>query len=352
MAQADLNGDGRVDVVLSHIDSIAGTKEERVYLNTGRGFQLSTSIQIPSEVTLSINVQGPGGWPRSSLPDMARFVDFDNDGLVDIVKAGLCLRSAGVNGGCEPGSSPAKWYRNAGAIPDRLERIDSTTGAWTTIEYASPKTAALTIPEGGIYPPASTRLVNRIRSAAGPVPTPAGHDPFAVQEVRLSYENFVRDLVSNEVLGFEKVRADFVNSFDGYEHETVRVTRTHDVRPIVTDASGAPVPVRHALKGRVVSIVTESEGWIATDLEEYAVSALGTGARIRSARSVHGDVSSTGAQAWSAEETQAFDPFGYPTLHASGNYDGVSLGLGAERRTVATEYENRGDAWQLGMVTR
>lgn len=355
MAQADLDGDGRVDIVLAHQQLLTDLRNaavaQVVYRNTGRGFK-SGIIAIPPDVAVSRNTAwagvqpaAAGEWPRVGSPDRARFVDLDNDGLVDIVVAGDCVRRNVVDLDCVP----AHWYRNAGEIPDRLVRISSATGAWTTIEYASPKSGIVETPDGGLHPPASMRVVKTIRSAAGPVPAPAGFDPFPIAETRLSYENFVKDLVTNETVGFEKVKAEFVNRFDTAPRETVSVTQTFDVRPQVADASGALLQLRHPLRGTLASTMTESGGWTALDLEQYSLEARGAGVRIRPRREIHGDATASGT-AWSARETTELDPYGFPVRSVTGDWDGTSI-VGRARTTVRN-YDHRADTWLLGLVTR
>lgn len=361
MAQTDINGDGRVDIVLAYRpNGVESDTKQEVYLNTGRGYQAASPMNfgLPPGVALSHNIPYPDegqtpstiGWPRVGLGDMARFVDLDNDGLVDIVTGGLCSRPEVNVTHC----TPASWYRNEGDLPDRMVRVEGSDGAWTEVEYETPKAEILQLASGGIHPANSMRVVKSIRSAAGPVPTPTGYDPFPVQEVRLSYDNYVRDPLSNEVLGFEKVIAEFVNAFDGVQRETVKVTRRFDVQPEILDTAGVVLPVRHPLKGAPVSTITESDGWIATELIEYAVEPLGTGVRIRPRRELHGDVSPSQAAAWTAEETVSFDLFGNPTERVTGNWDGAAVGPPEQRRTTGTAYEDdRTDSrWMIGLVTR
>ena len=361
MAQVDINGDGRLDLVVAYQRKLTVQEvEQEVYVNTGRGFAPS-SISLPSDVALAQDLGFPGlvdvaadalaqKWPRTGLPDMARFVDLDNDGLVDIVRAGMCV-------GLEYGRicSHAKWYRNHGRHPDRLERVLSSRGGWTTIEYDSPKSSNLTIPEGGLRPPASTRLVKTIRSAAGPESLPLD---YPVEEIRFSYENFVKDLISNEVLGFEKVRAEFVNSFSQVPEESVFVTRTFDVQPEILDETGVALPVRHPLKGALRSTVTESGGWTATELADYYLEARGAGVRIRPLRSLRGDTSPSAITAWSGEETISFDSYGNPTEERSGDSDGYTVLATDQARTTITEYKPTDEApftisrWLVGLPKR
>ncbi len=375
MAQADLDGDGRVDIVLAHQHIFTENRfapvEQRVYRNTGRGFE-PWYLALPSDVALSRNLNwttdaadpeqdpykqfgfSPSSWPRAGAADRARFVDLDNDGLVDIVVAGDCARPNLLTLDCVR----SHWYRNKGDIPDRLVALTSSSGAWTKIDYASPKDSnVVRLPADGLRPAATMRVVKRIRSAAGPEGVPLGSEPFSVEEVNLAYENYVKDLVSHETPAFEKVIAQFVNSFkvdstNTAPRETVTVTRTYDVRPEVLDALGTPLPVRHPLKGALVSTVTESGGWTSTDLAEYFVEPLGAGVRIRPRRELHGDTSPSGISAWTADETIALDPFGYPTDRVSGNWDGAVIGPAEQRRSTITEYENRTASWQLGLVRR
>jgi len=368
MAQTDINGDGRVDIVLAYQPHVTGVGDwpplRAVFLNTGRGFAPApSSFELPPGVVIAsdlprtnqtISTQAPGAWPRIAVSDQARFVDLDNDGLVDIAVAGTCVRD---NVSLTKTCIPAKWYRNAGTLPDRLERIESKTsmtggtGAWTTVEYESPKSSIVHTPDGGFHPPATMRVVKTVRSAAGPSSAP-GSDPFPVQEIRLSYDNFVKDVVSNEVLGFEKVSAEFVNYF-GTEREHVVVTRIFDVQPEFLGANGSPLPVRHPLRGALVSTVTESGGWTTTELNQYQVEQLGSGVRVRSRRELHGDTSPSQTTVWTGEETREFDSFGNPTWRVAGNFDGDNIGPAEQRRTTGLEYENHTDTqWMIGLVTR
>lgn len=234
--------------------------------------------------------------------------------------------------------------------------MSSTSGAWTGIEYASPKSEIVRLPEDGLRPPASMRVVKSIRSAAGPSPAPAGYDSFPIQEIRLSYDNFVKDLISNEVLGFEKVTTDFVNSFAGAPRETVRVTRTFDVRAEITDGNGVTPSLRHPTKGLALSVVTESGGWTATDTSEYKVLTRGAGVTIWPHRDVHADVSPAGIAAQSAEETVLWDQYGNPRERVTGNWDGYAIAPPEQRRTTGADYENKtagaNQEWQIGLVTR
>ncbi|MBS2019518.1 MAG: VCBS repeat-containing protein [Deltaproteobacteria bacterium] len=364
MAQVDINGDGRLDLVFAYQPSVSSeTVTQAVYVNTGRGFTLS-SIPIPFDVALARNIPFPlqaqastglPVWPRAGLTDMSRFVDLDNDGLVDIVRAGMCRNLTPAHWPTQPPRQcrSAKWYRNTGELPDRLQRIDVTGGAWTTVEYAPPKSSNLVIPEGGQRPPASARLVKTVRSGAGPSDQPFD---FPTEEIRLSYENYVKDLVSNEVLGFEKVRAEFVNAFNNLTEGSVVVTRTFDVQPDVLDGTGTLLPVRHPLKGALLSTVTESDGWTASEITEYSAEPLGTGGvRIRPRRSIRGDISPTATSAWTAEEILAFDAYGNPTEELEGNWDGASIAPLDHARRSMTEYDaspSRIAAWQIGLVTR
>ena len=363
MAQTDINGDGRIDIVLAYQPYIAGLRGVRdpptqsVYLNTGRGFALApASFNLPSDVLLATDgpwpgqvTAGPTEWRRTALQDLSRFVDLDNDGLVDIVVAGRCIRNTVNQTAC----TPANWYRNQGVLPDRLVRIDTIERGWTTIDYAPPKSDIVHIPDGGMHPPANAWVVKTITSAAGPASVPATLDPFPKQEIRLTYDNFVKDVISNEVLGFEKVTAEFVNWFGGVEAEHVRVTRMFDVQPQIVDVNGIVLPVRHPLKGALISAVAESGGWTSTDLYDYRLEQLGWGVRIRARRSLHGETSPSQTSAWTGEETTSFDGFfGNPLVRLTGNYDGTSIAPPEETRTTGFEYENHtGTDWRIGLVT-
>lgn len=110
------------------------------------------------------------------------------------------------------------------------------------------------------------------------------------------------------------------------------------------------------LKGAIRSTVTQSAGWVATELVEYLAQPLGAGVCIRPRREIHGDTSPTLTTAWSAEETKSFDAFGNPTAPVTGNFDGAGISPAEQRRTSLTQYENRttgpAQRWQIGLVTR
>jgi len=353
LAQTDVNADGRVDLVVAYQPDTTdrALPLQQVYLNDGRGFTPAGRFDLPPRFALAYELQLPmppsyglQRWPRGTWPDTGRFVDLDDDGLVDLVQPGRCRTDVLTS---RQSCVPARWWRNAGDVPDRLERSDSSSGAWTSVGYAPAKGALVTTKPEGARPPSSLRVASRIRSAVGP------ESDFPVQEIFLRYENYVRDAVGAESLGFERVVADFVNAFEGRARETVRTTRAYDVRAELLDEAGVPLPVRNPLRGTLRESIAEADGWTQISRSALAVERLGEGVRIRPAGERNGLRAPSGAEAWTGSDVLARDAFGFALRIQSGNVEADKVGPVAQVVTRAVEREHRtSSAWQLGLVTR
>ena len=376
LSPVDIDADGRIDLVVAydlHAVPIiaphdAPVRVRRVFRNTGRGFQEWTPAQVmavfPVDFKLSrlfsnTNFQAhrAPAWKATVEPDTGRIVDLDNDGLVDLVRPGVKCWEATVLQqqilGLDCTDVAPTWARNTGSIPDVLIRTTSSLGSETSIEYGSALGANVTLPAGGIRPSASTQVVTKITHRSvpqGSVVAGAPPDPVTM----LSYSNFVRDPVSREALGFERVTAQFLNAVPGQALETATQTQRFDVQPLI-----AGIPLRHPLKGALVETITTSSdlpGERTRTVSSYAVTPFGGGVRIRQAASFSeqcaGGVNAQGAcvglSAISGTETTAWDPMGYPSTTHSGDSNGQHVT--GELTTSAHQYEHHKDAtWILGL---
>ena len=374
VSPVDIDGDRRVDIVTAYdylslanaSKVVAGVAREdlagvtgfrRILRNTGRGFEeLSRSrvdAMLHDHFYLAdiVNVPGaqlePGEQPTS--PDAGRIVDLDSDGLVDLVRPGVsCPPDAPADLGLpieKCTAKPAKWIRNTGAVPDMLTGVRSSMGSFTKVTYGTMHGDNVSFAEGtGIRPPPSMRLVTSLETGTVPESSSlAGAPP--VQVVTLEYDNYVRDPVSREQLGFEKVTAKFRNSFGGEELETVKVEQRYDVRATVEG-----IALRHPLKGALVESVTTSSDSTDrfTTTNRYKVWPLGDGVRIRSdATFTQHCVGLTECEATGSEVTE-FDSHGYPKRARQGDSDGAQV-LDGDAVETETTYGHKLTPWILGL---
>ncbi|MFT3766700.1 MAG: polymorphic toxin-type HINT domain-containing protein [Minicystis sp.] len=362
----DIDADGLVDVVLAQriecspalaqCDFANGVVEKKKILrNLGWGFfelpGSAVSAILPGDFHLTLTQQIPivdtdgtkvhSAWRNLTMPDEGRIVDLDGDGLVDLVKPGVaCSCKAGMNG-CQ--DAPASWKRNLGKVPDLLTRVDAPLGAYTEISYGPANGSNVTYAAGGLHPPPSMRVVTHVHIGAGPGSLPGAPPP---QDITLHYENYVRDPVSNEHLGFEVVRAEFANSFAGEARETVTVEQVFDVHAEVDGISA-----RHPLKGALVETTTtssDSPDEHVRTAATYALTPLGAGVRVRPLASFKEECKGQSCSV-DGTETTAFDELGYPTDSMAGDGDGTHVTAHATRRAVA--YQHLTGPWILGLVT-
>lgn len=184
---ADVNGDGRVDVVQAAEGGAHAT-----WLNDGD----AGSGSSPGPWTASVAWALPASLSFASAggQDLGlRLVDLDGDGMTDLV------RSFG---------SSNEVYRNRGQVPDLLETLTSPLGARTTWRY-TPSTAfdhtgnqaapfEPRVSDGTPHLPQVLSLVTEIEiSAAGAAPA----------RTTFSYEGGVFDAAMRELRGFRAVTA-------------------------------------------------------------------------------------------------------------------------------------------------
>ena len=362
-AFADVNADGRVDIVLAYkafsLDpqDAVEKSDRKVLLNTSRGFEpmpqsavdallppdfyLALSVSRDPVSTVQFSAAQSANHPafKPTWSDWGRLVDLNNDGLVDLLQPGeKCAPLAG------PCVSPARWKRNIGAVPDLLRHIESSTGSFTEVDYEPALvSASVTMPPNGIRPSPSARVATKIRTSAVPADSTLSGAPPA-QDIMLAYANFVRDPVSREQIGYENVTARFQNAFGGKNLETVTVTERFDVR---ADVPG--ILVRHPLQGRLVEVITTSSDAPGEQMRmssRYALSPLGNGVRVRSEASFT-EHCLDATCAITGSESTAFDPLGFPTEVRKGDSNGQNV-IG-DVSVFITDYEHQPGPWILGL---
>jgi RHS repeat-associated protein len=172
---ADVNGDGRVDVVSARLGNPRLT-----WLNDGDvaqpddagAWQLASAWAVPEDFV------DPGGKDLG-----VHLADLDGDGMVDLVRA--------VGGAKQV-------YLNRGEVPDLLIAIENPLGGRLAFEY-TPSTAFEHVGPDGIPDFAQVRqLVTRI-TASDEVGPP--------QTTTLSYADGLFDVDAREFRGFGEVRA-------------------------------------------------------------------------------------------------------------------------------------------------
>lgn len=370
----DINADGLVDVVYAGFvrGALGGPAnsilEQHIYLNTGRGFAKAVQSAHPTSDLLGpdgINASQPWcGLPSDTAfidydqsrgvaleSDIARLVDVDSDGLVDVAYRGRCTGGLNTPQDC----LPATWRRNLGEVPDLMRRVTEHNGAWTEIDYlAGSSTAAKaqgTVVRAG-HLPVGQQVVAEVRSAAGGT---GGNWTFLdrndVERITLSYDNFVRQESSSKAVGFETVTARFYNEYQGVPDTTptVTTTATYDIRADVPGSS-----IKHALKGALVAseITDHIGGAVMRSSNNFAVSTLQDGVtRVRPRQALTALVQN-GVEVVSGTENQDFDDFGYPRRVVSGRAGSAGI-IEPDPETVSEElqYEHREGSWWLGRAS-
>lgn len=184
---ADVDGDGRIDVVQAAQAGGRGTWLNRGGLVSGSGpgpWQSSAAWALPAALAFA----------SSGGQDLGlRLVDLDADGMIDLVRS-----IGGVD----------ELYRNRGRIPDLLETLISPLGARTAWTYtpstAFDHTANQAAPfephvsDGLPHLPQILPLVTAIEVAAG------GEE---ASRTTFSYEGGVFDAATRELRGFRRVVA-------------------------------------------------------------------------------------------------------------------------------------------------
>lgn len=361
MATADINADGRQDIVFAYgrpQDPTGGRVEwrQKVYVNTNRGFVPApiTYGRFPSFFALE-PPEAVANRPRvSGITDLSRMVDLDSDGLVDLVQPGKVR--FGVMGDLAP-----KWHRNISQLPDLLSGIRTDAGHTTHVDYIA-AASPLASQTGAIIEPGNLPhglvVVKQVVQAAMPESSPR----HAKQTATLSYRNFVRNFLSCEAVGFEEVRVNFTNEYPkgypvgspGYEDPPVQVVRRYDIRQWVE-----PAPVPYPLKGLEREVRVSSGGHVSCERYAYHTALLeANAAMIRRSKTHAGEMAGLQTR-WSGQDTTEFDEFGNPLTVIEGNGDAGSLEAGfsvqddAEMVRTQLAYVNLiGDPWRIGLVER
>ena len=372
MAWTDINTDGRPDIIFAYSQKQFGGLQgaftpamgkasqnyrdfQEVYINTGKGFKKDNNTDYGFPERFYLAVEPMTGWVDGNKPwlsDLARFVDVDNDGLIDIVTSGLVKGPLSTSNGFLNRCNPARWYRNQGVVPDLLTRVESYSGSWTEIDYlaaTSPlaQSSEVVISSGQL--PSGLMLVKEIRSASGPqaASVASGAHKFPIEIVSLQYANYIRDDLSSESIGFEKVLSTFKNSLaDGAVLESVVSTQTFDVNPTFSQST-----VRYPLKGLLSSQTIESGPHKTQTIYNYDILPMEGSARIRQ-RSTHEAECFRTECKWWGNEVLLFDDYGNPKHVRQGNSDGLSLTEDDDLVVIDSKYENRTNVlWRIGLLS-
>lgn len=345
MAPVDINADGRVDMLFASDDTKSGL-QIRLFLNTPKGWHYVADAAgylppVPLAVGPTIHRHGVG---QFVWPDMARYVDLDNDGLVDVVQSGKCdaVKLGNIIAQKEDCPIAPRFYRNISVIPDVLNAVSSSKGTWTNITY---KPAVGTQSAGTVQGTNEARPGQLVASYI----ENGSRLNNQVERINLSYANFARDHESTESIGFERVTADFANS-DGTH---VIVMRTFAVEPDQTLDDGSASPVRYALKGAVLSTLTTSGQSTSKETTTYTLTSLpgGEAVRIRP-RTQLSESCEAGQCATAGAEISEWDSeAGEPMTITSGDFSDGHFANDA--LVVRTTYapNARARLWRLGLPT-
>ncbi|MGB4070012.1 MAG: SpvB/TcaC N-terminal domain-containing protein, partial [Nitrospira sp.] len=344
-AFTDINADGRLDVVFQW-QGISEPISHYVFLNRGTRFQEITRPyglpSVPLAMISSETLKYPKG---TQMGDLARLEDVDNDGLVDMVVAGMfCLpihpecNSSFYPIRSDPGSAPpwklvgdykvfpALVYRNKGTVPDLLTRVEESSGSSAEIRYAPARLGPVT----SDWVPPGIQVVKSITSRAGADSSEA--------VVQLSYENYVKAAESPESLGFERVTAEFEDRDGTLVTGHHRQTRVFDVRPAVSGVSLA-----YPGKGLVLETSSEADGRRERTLVSQVFLPHGAGVSIRVdatdnlSCTLRPDGScNPNAHTGSRTQTLARDSFGFVTESVVGDLVNGAISNIHRVRTVTT----------------
>jgi hypothetical protein len=349
---ADINSDGRIDVVFAYIEAQSGVHRHRVFLNTGSGFAEPSASFAPNYLVSNLfpstfafgRVKRAAGASIPPIPEMwigdwsdvNRLTDVDGDGLVDIMAMGLCTTAQPPN--YQTTCQPATWRRNLGVHGDHLTRIEESTGSWSEIQYLwSPQGIQTGRVISALLAPSI--LVDRINSADGPAAQ------FPIQTLTLNYREQRTMNISREPLGFEEITAVYQNRFAGVDRESVRVTKRFDVQALVPGVNN-----EHPLHGLPVLVEEESGTWIRRTRTAYRVDPLGAAARVRQRYSEVEECS--GATCLTGRlETTLFGAHGFPLQTVEGQSNNGIFVPNTTRRTVLT-YANDTARWIVGRANR
>jgi len=273
LAFTDLDGDGVIDAtltarVLSHhadqpwvfdsnaclstswTDTLYQTHIRCAWRGTAAGWEAAPQLaaDIPTcdpassrgnacgVMNLSVSAQtwyeDGVGFTDFTPGDLLRFVDLDNDGMVDIVNARISP---------SPSSDPTRVYHNQKQRPDLLRQIDNGVGAVTTISY-KPWAPASASAAGRI--PFIPWVVDQISADSQ-----ADKSDVTVPETsKFTFESPKYDFADRDFLGFARViERRVVQAPDGTTGGTLLVERRY-----LQDEMSTSTTVPHPLKGLLV----------------------------------------------------------------------------------------------------
>ena len=392
-AFTDLNADGRIDIAFApgfwennDVDVRYGAflatnrgfapniasrytfpTRSHYYFDTGTDMKTLHSSLAVAQKPFMLSLEHPAanlvaGDVESNM-EMGRFVDIDNDGLVDLVTPGACAHpsTTEILDAIWSGSplmptqcKPARWHKNMGKVPDLLVSVDEPRGAFFDVEYVASTSKEALATVSGSLPPIGTMVVSTIRRGV----TRGGES----EVIHAKYENWARSKQLNESIGFRTVALTFESRFRGLASEKLTITRTFNTFSTAAGGGGRPYP----LKGLLTETRQQAGSYTVTERPTYFVTPLGpTAVRIRQRASVTTECSGSTCTSRAVESQLPLDEWGYPLETVEGNSisGGCTSGTngswcgavdfdGTEVRRVM-EYDHRTSAgvWKLGLTT-
>jgi RHS repeat-associated protein len=345
-AHVDINGDGRLDIVFLAATQVMGTVRA-VFVNTGRGYKEDTAhYELPD--VLFMATLAPQGSALTQMPqriyDTGRLVDIDGDGLLDFLRPG---RRTGT-GALANAVSPI-WFRNLSVTPDLLIRIDTSSSAWTTVEYTTAGSEFGRQIVSSAYRPSSP-IVSKVRRASGPESTPVVSHAFPVETITLSYTDYRRDLQTSEALGFEKVHTVFAMNVpsgfptSGLPQSRLEVTQTYHADPVLPGTD-----IRYPLKGRLKELAIDSGANRMVDRYAYHLFPQGASVRVRPETTISGECVQNVCR-YAATNVREYDAMGNATRVLKGDSDGTTLTGNTATETTVSTYSNMSSPhWVVGL---
>src|SRR5690554_4226993 len=411
MRQADINADGRVDLIFSYFrigdndcaiggNSIPGGDVvsngcyvKNIYLNTARGFEKiddATRVHFPTVQyrdftsgfagftapfisSLEYDRGTPSVWRTAqfAMSDLGRFVDIDNDGLQDLVVADICetnISQAPGGGGqadikCKNKVGNADvygrgvWYKNTGVVPDLMTSESTQSGAWTEITYENAPIAKSTWKNK--KNPNGLMVVEEITRGAQP------HSNSNFERIEFEYGPLIRSARTARTYGFESVSANFYHMTDGVEYPLIKVKREFETNAedvFYAHDSTLVSHIDHPYRGQVhrttVCPIDDPENCFLEKSTTFSLRLVADSDGYEVARpQVDQTLStecelSTGVCVTSGTIIEERDSLGFPIKTISGKADPVSKQINTnDKNYVETfaDYEHRRDIWKLGL---